>query len=711
LRVGIVGAGYIAPYHVAAIDRQASAELVAVCDMSELAAQRLASGRSGVAVYTDLATMLAEAELDVVHVLTQPDSHYALTRMVLEAGCHAIVEKPVTASSADAVALESLAKEKGLSIGVNHNFVFSRPFLKLKGMLAAGELGPLKSVRVVWKKPLPPINFGPWNLWMLREPDNILFETGSHTISELLAICPDPTIVSVDPQLRKVLPSGVAFYRRWNIRARAGAVAIQVDTAFDMGYEQHFVEVEGMFGVARADIENDVLVVDQPTGRAYDIERFRVNFRQGKSRIMQAYATYASYALSKLFKSATGTPYETSMQNGIASCYEQLTPSGSRSRESSIGYAIEIARLAESIQAKLPALPEIAASDKPSLATTVEEPQIQARVLIIGASGFIGRHLLIALQERGDRVRALVRNASNLVGVKLGDNCEVLVGDYRDQTVMEKALGGVEVVFHLAVAHSNSLKGYIQSDVEPTKRLVDMCRERKIKRFVYTGTIDSVYLGPGAGLVKEADGIDRRIERRNNYAHSKAMSERYLNDLHKSEGFPVVIVRPAIVLGAGGPVDHLGIAEWFGLGHCAFWGKGENTLPIVLVDDVVRGLISAMDAKGIEGKTYNLSARPCLTARDYVAEVESVLGSSIRSGPSSAFRRYLGDMMKWVVKLVARHPDASRIPSVRDWKCRQQHATFDTSQAEQDLGFKPQNDRAVIVEQGIREPTRLFLES
>ena len=711
LRVGIVGAGFIATYHASAIDRQANTELVAICDMSEPAAKSLASGFPGASVYLDLAKMLAEAKLDVVHILTQPDSHFALTRMVLEAGCHAIVEKPVTANAKDAVALESLAKEKGLSIAVNHNFVFSRPFNRLKAILAAGELGPLKSVRMVWKKTLPPINFGPWNLWMLREPGNILFETGSHTISELLAICEDPVLVSVEPKNPKTLPSGVVFYRRWDIRAQAGNVAIQIDTAFDMGYEQHFVEVEGMFGVVRADIENDVLIADQPTGRAYDAERFHLNYKLGKARVKQAIATFGSYAISKLSKSATGNPYETSMLNGISNCYDQIGQSESKRQEASIGYAIKVARFAENIQGMMPALAQDTKNNKNTLPTTVDEPQIQAKVLIIGASGFIGKRLLIALQKRGDSVRALVRNASNLVGVELGANCEVLVGDYRDQDVMKKALRDVEVVFHLAVAHSNSLKGYIKSDAEPTRRLVEMCQENNIRRFIYTGTIDSLYLGPGAGQLKESDGVDKKIKRRNNYAHSKAISERYLNDLHTSEGFPVVIIRPAIVLGAGGPVNHVGVAEWFGLGRCSYWGKGENRLPLILVDDVVSSLISAIDAVGIEGNTYNLSAKPCLTSKDYIAEVERVLGTSIKVGHTSAFRRYLGDMIKWGIKLVARHPDASRIPSVRDWKCRQQHAAFDTSRAEADLGFEPQNDRDVIVEEGIHAPARLFLDS
>ncbi len=710
LRAGIVGAGFISDYHLQAISRQANAELVAICDMNEQAAKKLAAGYDKAKIYTDLAVMLKEAQLDVVHILTQPDSHLPLAKMVLEAGCHALIEKPVTVSSEDAEALSSIAKENNVSVAINHNFVFSRPFNALKEVLDRGELGPIKSIRVVWKKMLPQMNFGPWNLWMLRAPENILFETGSHSLSELLAIVnKKPTIKRCAARLPKILPSGSVFYRRWDIVAEAGDTAIQIDMAFDQGYVQHFVEVEGMFGVARADIENDVFTIEQPTGRAYDIERLHVNLRAGASRFKQAIRTYGSYGVSKFLKSFNGAPYDASMFHGIATCYEEILQTASR-KEASLDYAIAVAKTAEAIQAKMPKTKAVAEEDKPAIPETVSEPVIDAKILIVGASGFIGKRLLMSLQGQERGVRALVRNASSLVGVKLESNCEVMVGDFRDDSVIEKALQGIETVFHLAVAHSNSLAGYLKADSEPTLKFARLCQEKDVKRFIYTGTIDSLHLAK-PGKITESDGVDREIKRRNNYAHSKAITESKLNEMHKKDGFPLVIIRPAIVLGAGGPVNHVGVANWFGLGRCAYWGNGENLIPAILVEDVVAGLTAAIDAEGIDGNTYNLSAEPCVSARDYVAEIEKVSGSKIIAAPSGAFGHYLGDMLKWVIKVAARHPDKSRIPSLRDWKCREQHASFDTSRAQTDLNWQPNNDRATIIEKGVHEPAKLFLES
>jgi predicted dehydrogenase/nucleoside-diphosphate-sugar epimerase len=709
LRVGIVGAGYISDYHIKAIIKQSNTEFIAICDLNEEIAKKAVAEHTDVKVYTDLQKMLDEQSLDVVHVLTQPDSHFNLASVIINAGCHVLLEKPVTVNSAQAQELKSLAESNNVKLAINHNFLFSRPFNDLKSVIESGQLGPLKSVRVVWKKVLQQVNYGPWNLWMLREPHNILFETGSHSFSELLSVVCEPKSLNVKVSREKVLPSGSTFYRRWNVTGRAEDVSIQIETSFDQGYEQHYIEVEGMFGVAKADIENDVFTTELPTGLTYDAERLNVNAKAGLSIVKQAFRTYLSYGLSKFSKSASGAPYETSMLNGIQNCYDLIL--GNRiTRGVTIEFAIEIAKLAEKVKSKMPKKVESKVAF-PQIPPTVNKPNANCKILIIGASGFIGKKLLEKLIEQNKSVRAMVRNPSALVGLTLNDSSEILIGDFRNSELMESALSGIETVYHLAVAHSNSLTGYLKADSEPTIKLAELCIQKRVKRFIYTGTIDSLYLGPGAGVIKDNDGVDSKITRRNNYAHSKAITESKLNKLSKEQGFPLVVIRPAIVLGKGGPINHVGVANWFGLGRCDFWGNGNNNLPLVLAEDVVAGLIAAEQAEGIIGKTYNLSAESCISARDYVCEIEKVLGSKIAIGTTHHIKLYLFDMFKWLIKVIANHPDKSRIPSIRDWRCREQHAAFDTSQARKDLNWTPESNKDVIIEKGIHEPAKMFLES
>src|SRR5690606_23326543 len=229
LRVGIVGAGYISAFHARAALRDPHAELVAVCDLNEAAAERLAAQHEGAWVYRDVERMLREARLDVVHVLTQPERHFPIAKRALEAGCHVVLEKPVAASSARAEALLELARAHDRVVTVDHNFVFARPVERLRRAVARGELGPLESVRVVWKKPLPQSVSGPWNLWMLREPRNALLETATHPVSVVLSLLDALEIQRVEARRPRTLPSGATFYRRFEIGARAGRVDVQIE--------------------------------------------------------------------------------------------------------------------------------------------------------------------------------------------------------------------------------------------------------------------------------------------------------------------------------------------------------------------------------------------------------------------------------------------------------------------------------------------------
>ena len=94
LRIGIVGCGKIADGHVEQIRATGRGDVVAVCDREPLMVEQLAERMRIPGRHTDLATMLANERLDVVHVATPPDSHLPIARQAMEAGCHVFMEKP-----------------------------------------------------------------------------------------------------------------------------------------------------------------------------------------------------------------------------------------------------------------------------------------------------------------------------------------------------------------------------------------------------------------------------------------------------------------------------------------------------------------------------------------------------------------------------------------------------------------------------------------
>jgi len=109
ISVGIVGAGYIADYHVSALRAVPGVTVRAVCDLRASAAARFAEAQGIPASYGDLAEMLRTEKLDAVHVLTPPNAHVAPALQILDAGVDVLLEKPLAHTLAGCEALESAA--------------------------------------------------------------------------------------------------------------------------------------------------------------------------------------------------------------------------------------------------------------------------------------------------------------------------------------------------------------------------------------------------------------------------------------------------------------------------------------------------------------------------------------------------------------------------------------------------------------------------
>jgi nucleoside-diphosphate-sugar epimerase len=143
---------------------------------------------------------------------------------------------------------------------------------------------------------------------------------------------------------------------------------------------------------------------------------------------------------------------------------------------------------------------------------------------------------------------------------------------------------------------------------------------------------------------------------------------------------------------------------WNGLGLCQVWGNGTNPLPLVLVADVAAALVLGIQSDAIEGNSFNLVDVPCVSAREYLDEMERHAGIEIEKHFVPSWRFFATDLAKWPAKVLLNHSDRMRIPSYRDWESRTQKARFDCTRARLELGWCPASDRARIVATGIHEP-------
>ena len=342
---------------------------------------------------------------------------------------------------------------------------------------------------------------------------------------------------------------------------------------------------------------------------------------------------------------------------------------------------------------------------------TVQPPpigtiELQAtRILVLGATGFIGRELTRQLIQGGHSVRVLVRNPGKIAANLRNPLLECVRGDLNDAVALRNAMTGIDCVYHLARSDVKSWSDYERYEIGVTREIAEAALAAGVKRLIYTGTIDSYYAGAGAETITEDTPLDPAIERRNLYARAKAASERMLLEMYREQGLPVVILRPGIVIGRGGNPMHWGVGRWWYGSVCQTWGTGRNPLPLVLVQDVAKGLIAASETQGVEGCSFNLVADPSLSARQYLDEMDRFGGIRIQRYATPIFKFYLTDVFKWAVKVVTRHP-YRHLPCYRDWQSRQQRAAFDCGRAKARLGWKPISDRGELIRSGIHEPMK-----
>jgi len=701
-KVGLLGAGYISEAHAKALRSNKDVELYAICDLSIGKAEKTADAFNIPHVYSSLDDLL-ESDVEVIHVLLPPDIHYAPSKQILQSGRHVFLEKPMGINAAECQELVEIADNKQVKLGVNHNFLFLRSYQKMRQQVKDGTLGKLDQVTINWLFPLGLIKFGPFDNWMLREPKNLFFELGPHLVAYMLDLAGSLDSVSTRVFKPIELPSGVSTYRRWHIHGQSSDSGIDLNLSVLPGHADRSISIRGHAATAKCDFDRDIYSIDEPSGTGVHFDSLLTTeslaFQYAKSGVVN----FVRSMLGKLQKSPSADPYFESIEQSISCYYSGLL--GTLDTRIDGRFGVKVIEACEQIIEQANIVP----ANNKAQAINVLPPLTKPTVLVIGGTGFIGKYLVAALVKRGKGVRVVTRGRNAGKIALAGLPVELIQGNLSDPAFIDSALAGVDTVYHLAKTDGDNWNDYYTQDVLVTKNIAERALAHKVKRFIYTGTIDSYYSADSREVIHSDTPLDPQIEKRNFYARSKAACEKLLVEMHKNQGFPLVIFRPGIVIGKGCPPAHWGVGMFESETRVQLWGDGSNKLPFVLVDDVAEALALAVDAAAIEGQTFLLTDKPLLSAREYVDIVSKVLGTKLRVEPTSIWKFYLSDIFKELAKNAIKHPNR-RTPSYRDWDSRSHRAKYDSSKTKSVLGWEPVADREALIEKGIVEAVKAFMQ-
>ena len=246
------------------------------------------------------------------------------------------------------------------------------------------------------------------------------------------------------------------------------------------------------------------------------------------------------------------------------------------------------------------------------------------KVLVTGASGFVGSAIMRALLARGYGVRALLRPASprrNLDGLGI----EVAQGDLSDPASLAAALDGCDGLIHAAADYrlwAPDPRPMLRTNVEGTRALMLAALAAGIRRIVHTSSVATLGLDPDGPADEDTpSSFDTMV---GPYKRSKYLAEETVRGLVAERGLPAVIVNPSTPIGPGDirptPTGRILIEAAMG----RMPAHVETGLNLVHVDDVGLGHVLALE-KGAVGSRYILGGDDTSLA-ELLAEVARLMG-------------------------------------------------------------------------------------
>jgi nucleoside-diphosphate-sugar epimerase/predicted dehydrogenase len=580
------------------------------------------------------------------------------------------IEKPFAANEADARAILDLAREAGVQVCPGHSRLFDPIFVEACRRIQAGDIGRFISVRAeqgfTYEAAARSASI-PWSYsYDWGTFDNLI----CHPLYLACHFLNDPGMPQVvGLNLDAVREAGVEELRVL-IPSRTGLG--EVSFSLCSSPEVNRIEIMGTKGRVTADWQTMTVLTHSQSGLPSAVSRFTGNFTAAFQLIRAGLGT--------LFGIATG---KVKRYQGLRTIVEQFYNSlrdglpGPVSPE----YGVTNVRLMDQIKEGCKPFRKERAS------LSVEHTSLRPRILVTGASGFLGGRLVEVLSDQRQAVRGatrLVSRARQLPGV------EWVQCDLTREAELERALSGVDTVYHCAAlcAAPGSLADFEQANLHGTTRLLKLAAKAGVKTFVYVSSM-SVYAAPDASdaVLDENAALDDRADERGVYTRSKLAADKAVLDYARRQLSPrVIVLRPGTLYGPGAkvPVGRFQLPS--SSMRPVVVGGPEIPTGLVYVDDVVEAMLAAARSGVPTGSVYNLV--------DSAASDQAELARTLAQVTSGRIRPVFAPYpLVWLAMLGVDLISLVRYRKLGTARYRLQRTLapmrFECAAARQDLGWRP----------------------
>jgi predicted dehydrogenase/nucleoside-diphosphate-sugar epimerase len=643
VRLAIIGCGAVAEYgHLPAAAGVDGLVVSALVD-PDLERARLLAGQHGVEqTASDISAL--DPPPDAALLAVPHHLHAAMSIALLRRGIHVLVEKPMALTLNDCDEMIRIAAERKvwLAVGLARRFM---PVVCLgRATIAAGALG---SVTGFSAHDGRAFDWPVQSDFLFRRAlsgGGVLTDLGSHTLDTLLFLLGDLEVL----EYRDDSCGGVEAEAEIDVALASGAAGrVELSRTRDLGCA---FEIRGSDATLQIDLWTNA-----------------IRLVAGADSVDLAPGLPDGAADADFFRDQ--------LTDWVQAIRDRRPPavSGTEGRRS-------VALMAECYRRKRTlALPW----QSPAAPQSAHPPLRGKRVLVTGATGFLGGHLVERLcVHEGAAVRVLVRDLARASRISRFA-IEIVHGDVTDAQAVRRAASDCEFVFHLAAGNRGSPAQERAVNIDGTELVAQAALRAGAARLVQVSTIVISARTPPGDLDEVCLPVDP-----DPYSESKLDAERRVLALCREDGLPVVVVRPSCIYG---PYDHgytVGPIQELRAGPVVLVDGGVGLCNLVYVDDVVSALLLAATAPRAVGEAFLISGAAPVTWRDFFGAYQRMVpGSSTVSMSACTIRAQLRQSVGVRQDLgLPRLPPAHMV----DFYAARPHIRID--KARRILGYQPRFD-------------------
>lgn len=309
------------------------------------------------------------------------------------------------------------------------------------------------------------------------------------------------------------------------------------------------------------------------------------------------------------------------------------------------------------------------------------------RVLVTGAGGFIGSHLIERLTNLGAKVKAFVRyNSRNdqglieILPLEVKEKIEVVMGDLRDTEALREAIKGIDIVFHLgaliAIPYSYiHPREVVETNIMGTLNILNAARDYEVEKIIHTSTSE-VY-----GTAQYVPINERHpLQGQSPYSASKIGADKIAESFYRAYDLPIAIIRP---FNTYGPRQ-----------------SARAVIPTIITQALTQDKVSLGSLHPTRDLTY---VEDTIDGFIKIAESDNSIGEVINIG--SGFEISVGDLAKKIISLIGKNVEIISVSErIRPLKSEVERLIADTKKARELLGWKPK----VSLDEGLTRTIKWF---